>query len=273
MPVAPRRIKLAPPVSTIARRVAPSCHWRQRYAYYRHVTDYSPMILVCPECGARYRLADGAIPLAGRSVQCASCKHSWHASAPVAAEPVVAPPPAPATAPRLAPAPIPRPAAHAVAADTAPQSAQPAHWLWTASAIVAGLVLTVLAASVWRADLSALGVPLPATAASAAAPVESPLLIEATVQLRVLPSGGNFMAVTGTITNPTKTEQPVVAMVADLLDMQGQVLDSWAIPAPLSVLPPGRSVGFDSAANNVDQRAASLSVHFPGIKSSPNPAS
>ena len=235
------------------------------------------MILVCPECGARYRLADGAIPLAGRSVQCASCKHSWHASAPAAAEPVVAPPPAasapaPAIAPHPAPAPVPRPAAHAVAADAAPPPAQPAHWLWTASAIVTGLVLTVLAASVWRADLSALGVPLPASATATATPVESPLLIEVTVQLRVLPSGGNFMAVTGTITNPTKTDQPVVAMVADLLDAQGRVLDSWTIPAPLSVLPPGRSVGFDSAANNVDPLAASLSVHFPGIKSSPNPA-
>ena len=95
------------------------------------------------------------------------------------------------------------------------------------------------------------------------------LIIEATVQLRVLPSGGNFMAVTGTITNPTKTQQPVVAMVADVLDAQGKVLDSWPIPAPLSVLPPGRTVGFDSAASNIDPAAVSLSVHFPGIKPQP----
>ncbi len=228
------------------------------------------MILTCPECGARYRLADDAIPPAGRSVQCASCKHSWFEAAPapvapppIATPPVTAPPAAAAPKPAPAPAPIPRPASPAEPA--APQSA---HWLWTLAAIVTGLVLTVLAASVWRADLSALGVPVPAgVATGAAAPVASPLIIEAPVQLRVLPSGGNFMAVTGTITNPTKTEQPVVAMVADVLDAQGKVLDSWPIPAPLSVLPPGRTVGFDSAASNIDPAAASLSVHFPGVKS------
>lgn len=220
------------------------------------------MILTCPECGARYRLADDAIPPAGRSVQCASCKHSWFEAAPQrAAVAQPAPPPAPAPSPVPIPYPSPSPE---------PEVPQRSHWLWTLAALVTGLVLTVLAASVWRADLSALGVPVPAGAATqAAAPATSPLIIEATVQLRVLPSGGNFMAVTGTITNPTKTQQPVVAMVADVLDAQGKVLDSWPIPAPLSVLPPGRTVGFDSAASNIDPAAVSLSVHFPGIKPLP----
>ncbi|TFU02856.1 hypothetical protein EUV02_06480 [Polymorphobacter arshaanensis] len=224
------------------------------------------MILTCPECGARYRLADDAIPPAGRSVQCASCKHSWFEAAPQqAAVAAVATPPAPTPVAAPAPAPIPRPAP-----PPEPEAPQRSHWLWTLAALVTGLVLTVLAASVWRADLSALGVPVPAGAAiETAAPTTSPLIIEATVQLRVLPSGGNFMAVTGTITNPTKTEQPVVAMVADVLDAQGKVLDSWPIPAPLSVLPAGRTVGFDSAASNIDPAAASLSVHFPGIKPQP----
>ena len=154
--------------------------------------------------------------------------------------------------------------------QSGPEAPQRSHWLWTLAALVTGLVLTVLAASVWRADLSALGVPVPAGATTkVAAPATSPLIIEATVQLRVLESGGNFMAVTGTITNPTRTQQPVVAMVADVLDAQGKVLDSWPIPAPLTVLPPGRTVGFDSAASNIDPAAVSLSVHFPGIKPQP----
>ena len=74
------------------------------------------------------------------------------------------------------------------------------------------------------------------------------------------------MAVTGTITNPSKIDQPVVAMAADVLDAQGKIIDSWIIPAPLTMLPAGRSVAFDSAASNIAPEAASLSVHFPGVK-------
>lgn len=37
-----------------------------------------PMILTCPACDTKYVVKDGAIPLGGRKVRCASCKHSWH---------------------------------------------------------------------------------------------------------------------------------------------------------------------------------------------------
>ena len=33
--------------------------------------------LTCPECGTEYRLAEGAIPPAGRNVECSSCGHVW----------------------------------------------------------------------------------------------------------------------------------------------------------------------------------------------------
>jgi predicted Zn finger-like uncharacterized protein len=36
------------------------------------------MLLICPECSAKYNVADGAIPAAGRNVRCAACHHSWH---------------------------------------------------------------------------------------------------------------------------------------------------------------------------------------------------
>jgi predicted Zn finger-like uncharacterized protein len=36
------------------------------------------MILTCPNCGTQYAVKDGAIPLQGRQVRCASCRHSWH---------------------------------------------------------------------------------------------------------------------------------------------------------------------------------------------------
>ena len=39
------------------------------------------MIIVCPNCSTRYEVADQAIGDHGRSVQCASCSRSWHATA------------------------------------------------------------------------------------------------------------------------------------------------------------------------------------------------
>jgi predicted Zn finger-like uncharacterized protein len=36
------------------------------------------MILTCPACDTKYVVKDDAIPPGGRSVRCASCKHSWH---------------------------------------------------------------------------------------------------------------------------------------------------------------------------------------------------
>jgi predicted Zn finger-like uncharacterized protein len=36
------------------------------------------MILTCPACDTKYVVKDDAIPLQGRQVRCASCKHSWH---------------------------------------------------------------------------------------------------------------------------------------------------------------------------------------------------
>jgi predicted Zn finger-like uncharacterized protein len=35
------------------------------------------MLLTCPECSAKYTVADGAIPSQGRSVRCAACQHTW----------------------------------------------------------------------------------------------------------------------------------------------------------------------------------------------------
>ncbi|MCU0803246.1 MAG: zinc-ribbon domain-containing protein [Rhodobacteraceae bacterium] len=35
------------------------------------------MRLICPNCDAQYEVADNAIPLAGRDVQCSNCGHAW----------------------------------------------------------------------------------------------------------------------------------------------------------------------------------------------------
>jgi predicted Zn finger-like uncharacterized protein len=68
------------------------------------------MILVCPSCDAKFKIPDGAIPAGGRTVRCAKCKNSWHAT-PTQIMRKSAPRPAAAAAP--SPVPPPRPPAPA----------------------------------------------------------------------------------------------------------------------------------------------------------------
>lgn len=73
------------------------------------------MIATCPACGKRYRLADDAVPAAGRSVRCAACGHGWTAypygEPPAAATVETAEPPPAAAVPPAATAPLAAPVA------------------------------------------------------------------------------------------------------------------------------------------------------------------
>ncbi len=62
------------------------------------------MRLVCPSCGARYEVDDGAIPQTGRDVQCSACDHGWFqpGQAMLKAEPSLAAAPRAGTIPRRA---------------------------------------------------------------------------------------------------------------------------------------------------------------------------
>lgn len=69
------------------------------------------MRLTCPNCGAQYQVADGAIPATGRDVQCSNCNHVWFEMPGAAPEPApndIPDRPAPAAVP---PAPEPAPPA------------------------------------------------------------------------------------------------------------------------------------------------------------------
>lgn len=71
------------------------------------------MILVCPSCDAKFKIPDGAIPAEGRTVRCAKCKNSWHATP----QQIMRKPAPKPTAPR--------PASSSVAAPARPPAPEP----------------------------------------------------------------------------------------------------------------------------------------------------
>lgn len=95
------------------------------------------MILACPACATRFRVAEAEFEgAAGRTVRCANCGHVWHANSTApesggagavvsAASPAAAAPPADAAPPGAEPVPESAPAAADPVRETVPPAAGP----------------------------------------------------------------------------------------------------------------------------------------------------
>ena len=235
------------------------------------------MILECPACGARYRVADDAIPSTGKNVRCAKCQHGWWqagAVEAVAAEaagdvPAAPPPASPVKAggeqegaggelATSAPEPLP--------ADDPPRRA---HWLWTMLAVLVGLALSAAAFLIQNPALPPLdltripyiGEPLDALVYPPAPP-PVPLRLTASAEFRVVAGNRRMVVLTGSVTNPTALAQPVPPIEALLLDSQRHALLRWQIAAPTAVLMAGRSAAFDSSTFGIPAAGTTVTLRF-----------
>lgn len=248
------------------------------------------MILVCPECSTRYLVPDSAIGTEGRTVRCASCRHSWFQAAaplPLAPTPASVAPPAPSivdTADDLPPpvvrpfTPAPPPEPEPVQTFVPDESVAPAAYEsyapqpplrprrnsakgWTIAAVVAGVLMLLGVAAILYTGA-------PGLAAKFGLPIgaqETPLrLRDNPIERRELENGSELFAVSGQVTNPSDTRQRVPDIRAELRDAQGRLVYSWTITPQQRTLAPGGAIDFNSAKLDVPANSKRLELSFAG---------
>jgi predicted Zn finger-like uncharacterized protein len=246
------------------------------------------MILECTQCRTRYLVPDSAIGPEGRTVRCASCKHSWFqagqvldlvaraeagvTTSPQPVAPRVTAPPAPPPPPPPSPSPPSAPDVEIAPPGTAPDYDAFAHQppfrprrnparRWTMIAFAAGIAMLIGAAAILYSGA-------PGLAQQFGLPIGTPptplKIVNNPIDRRDLANGSEMFAVSGKVVNPTDQRQHVPDIRVELKDAQNRLVYSWTIRPETVSLPPRGAVEFNSAKLDVPVNSKQLVLSFSG---------
>jgi predicted Zn finger-like uncharacterized protein len=237
------------------------------------------MILECSQCRTRYLVPDSAIGADGRTVRCASCKHSWFQApvvldlatraspgdgkpAPRAARPVPSYPaaePTPKVYREDASVAAPGPEYDPFAADPQRKPRRNPAKRWTAAAVVAGLSMLLGTGAILYTGAPGIAAQLGLGIGDPETPLR---FADKTVERRTPPGGGELFAVSGKVVNPTGDKQHVPDIRLELKDAQGKLLDGWRVTPEVRTLDGKASIDFNSAKLNVPAEARIVEFSF-----------
>jgi predicted Zn finger-like uncharacterized protein len=234
------------------------------------------MILTCPSCDTRYSVDGAKFPVAGRTVRCAKCGHSWHQAAEAPeAEPVpVAQAAQPAavetpSSPASDPYPVnPSPTRTFAPASAAPEPRAPwgpriavvAGW----AGLIVGVLLIAVSAVRYRQDIAVIWPQSAGVYSSLGMHVNASGIDFRQVDYkRESEDGQVVLAVSGMIVNAGSRELPVPQIIrVTLSDVNNRELYHWNFTPKVASLKPGQSSAFATRLSSPPAAARHLEVRF-----------
>lgn len=211
------------------------------------------MILICPNCAKRYRLAPGSLGAAGRMVRCQGCGHVWRAMPEATLPPGALPPEPPPTEDALPPVMPPR----------APAPPPPSRLAGLAAWSVVVLLLAIIG-GLWvgRERIVAAVPALARYYAGLGIAVRVPPSLEIRQQTSERRRDGEreLLLVTGEVFNPSAEARDVPAVRVALLDGRGAEVAFALVNAAAARLEPGAATAFEVVIPDPPAAAVSYRV-------------
>ena len=213
------------------------------------------MIVTCPSCSTRYIVDPKALGPTGRTVRCASCKHTWMQAPPADMPKPVDVEPAPDSLRPIPPGSnlpaCPQPAARGSAA---------AGWLIFAAVLIGGGATLY----VGRDDIVAVWPPASRLYDIVGLPVETVgaglKLVDVTSQRRE--DGPPAIVVEGTVVNVSGKARAIPRLKAVVRSAAHQDLKNWTFTPGVLVLLPGETASFKAELADPPRGAIDLEIRF-----------